>query len=82
MFWTAKQSDDFAGLTVIGDRRHAQHVRQEKLRVTMLRILLQKLIKNLTRLGRVFLEEILPFLSQALGPLAACSERRVECKVA
>ena len=58
-----------------------EHVWQDKLGVTVLRIFFKKFIENLPRFGAVVLEEVLSFLLQALRPLAARAQWCIKGKM-
>jgi hypothetical protein len=82
LFGTAKELYDFAGLTMVRYWRNPKNVGQHELRVAVLRIFLEELIKDLPGLGSILLKEVLSLLLQALGSLAPRAKRRIERQVA
>ena len=63
------------------DRRNFQHIGNHELRCAVLRVLVEKFVKHLSRAGSELVEEISALRSQSLSTLAPCAQRRVERQI-
>ena len=69
----AEVLDDIHHVSVFGNRRNFENVRDNELHRTVVGILLQQFVEDLSCLGTVLLEEVLAFGADPLGPFTSGS---------